>query len=273
MARKRERAKQNGGGLWETIKTIIYAVLIALVIRTFLYEPFSIPSGSMFPTLFVGDYVFVSKFSYGYSRHSFPWAAVPFDGRILEGAPDRGDIVVFKVPQDGWRDYIKRVVGVPGDRIQVVDGILHINDCPVRREEIGTWSFEASRRANGPTSAPSLRPRFMYRETFPTNGPQHRPGEPCDYADGHQHRILEARDNAVLDNTDVFVVPANHFFMMGDNRDNSSDSRASVGYVPAENLVGRADIIFYSTDYSARIWEIWRWWSATRFDRILRSLE
>lgn len=229
----------------ELFKTIIIAGAIALGFRSFLFEPFNIPSGSMVPTLLVGDYLFVSKFSYGYSRYSFPLGIVPFDGRIAEDAPERGDVVVFRQPTDVSIDFIKRVVGLPGDRIQVKDGILYINGEQVERTYVGKT------KARNATSVIDFR---VYEETFPN---------------GTKHYIQERSDNDSLDNTVEFTVLEDHYFMMGDNRDNSRDSRTpSVGMVPAENLIGKAQILFYSHDGSARFWEIWKWPLAIRFGRL-----
>ena len=239
--------EKETGGWMETIRTVIYAVLIALVVRTFAYEPFNIPSGSMLPTLLVGDYLFVSKFSYGYSHYSLPWSLPLFDGRIMAEEPERGDVAVFKLPSDGKTDYIKRLVGLPGDRIQVKQGILHINGEPVKRELVGT----VEGRYGAITE---------YIETLPN---------------GKQHRIWEESDDREYDNTGEFVVPPGHYFAMGDNRDHSLDSRAGhqpgssgVGFVPFENLIGRAEFLFFSHDGTARLWEVWRWPSAIRFGRI-----
>jgi signal peptidase I len=232
-------------GVLETIRTVIYAVLIAMVVRTFAYEPFNIPSKSMVPTLLVGDYLFVSKFSYGYSRFSLPFGLPLFEGRIWHEEPERGDVIVFKLPRDNDTDYIKRLVGLPGDTIQVIGGILHINGVPVERERVEDYDDDGVRVT-------------QYLETLP---------------EGMQHRIVERSDGAQNDNTPPFVVPAGHYFMMGDNRDNSLDSRVppeqgGVGFVPAENLIGRADILFFSTDGSASLWEVWKWPGAIRFARI-----
>lgn len=244
---------RSGGGLWETVKAIAYAILIALVIRSLLVEPFNIPSGSMKPTLLVGDYLFVSKYAYGYSRHSFPFGILPFDGRVWYTAPERGDVVVFKLPRDDSQDFIKRVVGLPGDSIQVIAGVLHVNGTAVDRERVA--DFEEA--AGGAVPSRSRR----YRETLPG---------------GTSHLILETRgDDAPLDNTGVFKVPRDHFFMMGDNRDGSSDSRnpmSGVGFVPKENLVGRAEFIFFSHDGSAHWWEVWKWPFAVRFGRLLNGV-
>ncbi len=232
-------------GVLETVRTVIYAVLIAMVVRTFAYEPFNIPSGSMIPTLLVGDYLFVSKFSYGYSRYSLPFGLPLFEGRIWAEEPERGDVIVFKLPRDNSTDYIKRLVGLPGDRVQMVGGVLHINGNPVGLQRIEDYDDGGLKVA-------------QYIETLPN---------------GVSHRILERSDSERYDNTPEYVVPAGHYFMMGDNRDNSQDSRVppefqGVGFVPAENLIGRADILFFSTDGSARIWEFWKWPTATRFSRI-----
>ena len=240
-------SKKKSGVFGETLRTVVYAVLIALGIRIFAYEPFNIPSGSMIPTLLIGDYLFVSKFSYGYSRYSLPLGLPLFDGRILNSEPERGDVAVFKLPKDNSTDYIKRIVGLPGDEIQVTGGILHINGTPVKRELMG--EAEVSGFAGGSSK---LR---EYIETLPN---------------GVQHRIWERSDRDPLDNTPVYKVPAGHYFAMGDNRDSSQDSRvqSSVGFVPFENLVGRAEFLFFSHDGSAAIWEFWKWPGAIRYGRI-----
>jgi signal peptidase I len=242
-------ASKKQEGFWETLRTVVYAILVALVIRTFLFEPFNIPSGSMIPTLLVGDYLFVSKFSYGYSRHSFPFSLMPFSGRIFEGAPRRGDVVVFKLPRDNKTDYIKRVIGLPGDTVRMQDGRLFINGNLVEREKVDDYVYRD-------TSGSLLR-SLQYKETLPG---------------GKVHLILEDGDNRRYDNTPEFKVPDGHYFMMGDNRDHSLDSRSDVGYVPAENLVGRAEFLFFSTDGSAAIWQIWRWPLATRFSRFFTGI-
>lgn len=245
-------SRKSSGGFWETLKTIVYAVLIAVGIRTVAFEPFNIPSASMVPTLLVGDYLFVSKFSYGYSRHSLPFGMPLFSGRILAAEPERGDVAVFKLPSDNSTDYIKRVVGLPGDRIQVVNGILNINGKAVERRRVDDYvsrdSFGNTRRAP------------QYVETLPN---------------GRTHSIIENDgDLSPTDNTPVYVVPPKHYFMMGDNRDNSQDSRYLdyVGYVPFENLVGRAEFLFFSTDGSAAIWELWKWPWAIRFARFFDGI-
>ena len=241
--------RKKSGGLGETIKTIVYAILIALFVRTVAFEPFNIPSGSMIPTLLVGDYLFVSKYSYGYSRHSLPLSLSLFDGRILEHQPQRGDVAVFKLPSDNRTDFIKRVVGLPGDRIQVRRGVLYINGEPCDLQKVEDF-VDRDRYGNTFRSA-------QFIETLPN---------------GKRHLVLELDDSSgPADNTMEYKVPPGHYFMMGDNRDNSQDSRYLnvVGYVPAENLVGRAEIIFFSTDGSAQLWEIWKWPSAIRWNRFL----
>ena len=240
-------SNKKSGGLWDTAKTIVYAVLIALVIRTVAFEPFNIPSGSMIPTLLVGDYLFVSKYSYGYSRHSLPLSLPLIPGRLFMSEPERGDVAVFKLPTDNKTDYIKRIVGLPGDRIQMKRGRLHVNGRMVARKRIEDFVFTDD---NG-----RIQRIAQFVETLPG---------------GREHRILELTDRGQLDDTRVFVVPRGHFFAMGDNRDNSLDSRVlgGVGFVPAENLVGRAEILFFSTNGAARLWEFWRWPASIRFARL-----
>lgn len=236
----------------EFFRTALYAVILALVIRTFLYEPFNIPSGSMLPTLEVGDYLFVYKPSYGYSRYSFPFGIAPIEGRALAALPERGDVVVFKLPSNPSVDYIKRLIGLPGDRIQVREGRLYINGNLVPREPVG---LETVREGGAQVTVMS------YIETLPG---------------GIMHRIYEESDEQPLDNTEEFTVPEGHYFMMGDNRDNSQDSRVQslVGFVPYENLVGRADRIFFSFDSGqAHMRRPWTWFSAIRYDRILNKIE
>jgi signal peptidase I len=243
--------KKSAGGVVDTVKTVVYAVLIALFVRTVAYEPFNIPSGSMVPTLLVGDYLFVSKFSYGYSRYSLPFGLPLFSGRIFFRPPERGDVAVFKLPTDNSTDYIKRIIGLPGDHIQMKAGNLYINDQLVPRKRIQDYLYQEG--------TGTVVPLAQYIETLPN---------------GRQHLIIKMGDNGPLDNTQVYDVPPGDYFMMGDNRDNSQDSRvlSAVGYVPAENLIGRAEFIFFSTDGSARLWEIWKWPFAIRYSRLFHGV-
>jgi signal peptidase I len=245
--------KKPTSELGETIRTIFFALIIALTFRSCAYQPFNIPSESMLPTLLVGDYLFVSKFSYGYSRYSFPGGLPLFDGRIFQGEVKRGDVVVFKLPRDGKTDYIKRVVGLPGDRIQVVNSVLTINGVPVKRERVNDFVID------DPNVSVHRVPQ--YRETMPN---------------GVSYMTLDLLGTIDKDNTPVYLVPPHNYFMMGDNRDNSADSRfprdEGVGYVPEENLIGKAEMIATSIDGRARIWEFWRWVSAVRFNRTFKII-
>jgi signal peptidase I len=236
-------------GFKELVKTVVYAVLIALAVRTFAYEPFSIPSGSMIPTLLVGDYLFVSKFSYGYSRYSLPLGLPLIPGRIFSSTPQRGDVAVFKLPSDNKTDYIKRIIGLPGDEVQVIEGVLHINNKPVKREPDGYYEIK-----NGSNN---VRRFNRYIETLPN---------------GVSHQIIEYSDDSYADNTPVYVVPEGHYFAMGDNRDSSKDSRfPGVGPIPFENLVGKAEFIFFSVDGNA--WKFWEWYRTLRIDRIFMGIK
>jgi signal peptidase I len=260
MAAKAEKA----GGILETVKTIIWAVVIAGVFRTLFFQPFWIPSGSMKDTLLIGDFLFVNKMAYGYSRYSCPFGLCPFSGRILGSEPQIGDVVVFRHPVAGT-DYIKRVVGLPGDRIQMLNGVLYINGRPAPQEPAG--QFIETYEKQGPTGSLPQCKNFgvplggdcvkdRYIETLPN---------------GVRHSILDIR-NTPLDDTPAYVVPEGHFFVMGDNRDNSTDSRVpqnagGVGFVPMENLIGRADRIMFSSAGRSLLF-FWTW----RADRFFKEI-
>lgn len=237
--------KRSESGLAEAVWVIIQAVLIAVVIRTLLFQPFNIPSGSMKGTLLVGDYLFVSKYSYGYTHYSMPFSPPLFSGRIFASMPHRGDVVVFRLPKDDTTDYIKRVIGLPGDHIQMINGVLHINGKAVKRQRVADFIDDE----NG-----GERVR-QWRETLPN---------------GVSYNTLDLQDNGPLDNTQEYVVPPGHYFMMGDNRDNSTDSRvlSAVGYVPFENLIGKAQIIFFSIGNGEPAWHIWSWPWSVRWGRL-----
>lgn len=244
---KSTEPSKPSGGMWDTIKTLFLAVVLALTFRTCAFEPFHIPSGSMKSNLLIGDYLFVSKFSYGYSRYSLPWylKQLPFQGRLFGEQPKRGDIIVFHPPKLPLMadPYIKRLVGMPGDKIQVKDAVLYINDKPLAKEFVDDWR-DAD---NGSTLG-------RFKETLP---------------EGKEILTLHEKNRGIqagfdAENTPEYVVPAGHYFMMGDNRDNSRDSRFPdpVNFVPEENLIGRADIILFS----------WGGESYLRWDRFFRAL-
>jgi signal peptidase I len=255
-AAAKPKAKQPESWV-ETVKTIFYALLIALVIRTFFFQPFNIPSGSMENTLLVGDYLFVEKFAYGYSRNSFPFRGWPvgglFHGRLFGSDPARGDVVVFKMPNqnspDYMQDFIKRVVGLPGDRIQMLNGVLYINGNAVPKTRVADYV--------GPDEFGVVRNIARYQETLPN---------------GKSYFVLDLVADSNEDNTPVFVVPPGHYFMMGDNRDNSDDSRMEVGFVPAEDLVGKAEFRFFSIDETAVWYEPWTWPFAVRYTRMFTGI-
>lgn len=233
----------------ELLTSFVAAVLLAVIFRSFAYEPFHIPSGSMKPTLLIGDYIFVSKFSYGYSKHSLPFGFDIFDDRVFKSKPERGDVAVFKLPEDTSINYIKRIIGLPGDTIQVLNGVLYINGKTVEQKKVKSFK---DRKSNG---------NFVlinhYVETLPN---------------GVSYSILDEQSNGSLDNTPPYLVPEGHYFMMGDNRDNSQDSRVlqSVGYVPEVNLVGKATIIFFSSE--SPFWKIWEWLRNFRTERLFESV-
>ncbi len=247
---KQKTAKPKSSFWLENMKTIVYAGLIAIFIRTVGFEPFNIPSGSMIPTLLVGDYLFVAKYSYGYSRFSLPFSPNLFKGRILSSVPRRGDVVVFKYPRDNSTDYIKRVIGLPGDRIQMRDGQLYINGAEVPRAAIGSYQTDD----NGVETEGR-----EYDEKLPN---------------GANHLLLKLTDEGPANNTQEYVVPPDHLFCMGDNRDNSADSRFmnAVGFVPMENLLGRAEFIFFSIRPEASLAQIWRWPVEIRWSRLLKII-
>ena len=253
-ATKPARKDSSGGNEFvEIVKTIVFALLIALVLRVFLFQPFTIPSASMQPNLYEGDYIVVTKWSYGYSKHSIPGSPDLFKGRILEQAPQRGDIVVFKLPSDNKTDYIKRVIGLPGDKIQMINNRLYLNGTIVPDVVLGQTE-EAD--AYGPRPVSRLSETLPGDKTFTIN--DFGPGFP-------------------LDNTELFTVPAGHYFMMGDNRDNSVDSRehperGGVGLVPAENLIGKAQIILFSWSPGASLWDPVSWFTKLRPSRFFTVL-
>ena len=233
----------------DTLKTVIYAILIAVFIRTVWFEPFKIPSGSMYPTLYVGDYLFVSKYTYGYSKHSLPLSVPLFEGRVWFDEPQRGDVVVFKFPQDNKTDFIKRVIGLPGDKIKLENGRLFINGKMVERDQIDDFI---------------LRDKFgnatryrQYIETLP---------------EGKQHKILEISDQGNYDDFAELEVPQGNYFMMGDNRDQSDDSRGNVGFVPAENLVGKARFLFFSHNDEDAWYKPWTWPKKIRWERLFNKI-
>ncbi len=267
MASAPDTRQKSEEGVWETVKVIVQALLIAFFVRTFLYQPFNIPSESMYPTLKVGDYLFVSKLSYGYGKYSFDFSfggfgqtwisccPVDFPGRVvLPDAPQRGDVAVFKLPTNTEIDYIKRVIGLPGDRIQMKVGVLHINGAAIPKVPVEDY---IDREVEGVGDGRGVK---QFEETLPN---------------GVKYKVLDTDDNTGEDdNTEVYIVPEGHYFMMGDNRDNSQDSRYQnvVGYVPIENYVGRADIIFFSISRGTTLWEVWKWPLEIRWSRFLNLL-
>jgi signal peptidase I len=241
------KAGKKKNELLETIIVIVEALIIALLFRTFLYQPFSIPTASMQQTLMIGDYFLANKWSWGFGKYSFP-IALPFNGRIMGSEPKRGDVAVFR-NEITSEDYIKRVIGLPGDRIQMKAGRLYINGTMVERELVGTAKDTDSYMTTVEVN--------VYTETLPN---------------GVKHTIQEISDNEALDNTAEYVVPSGHYFMMGDNRDRSADSRVlgQVGYVPWDNLIGKAELRFFSIKDNRPPWALWEWPANVRWDRMFQ---
>ena len=235
----------------ENSKTLLYALLIALIIRSVLFQPFYIPSSSMEPNLLVGDRLFVSKYSYGYSRHSLPFSPKIYDKRIMSKNPERGDVIVFKTPADNRTDYIKRLIGLPGDIIQIINEDLYLNNQVVKKIKIQDSGIIRC--------GDEILPVNFYKEILP-NGKEY---------------IAVYRKDGSMKNTSKFIVPENHFFFLGDNRDCSKDSRylTSVGYVNFNNLVGKAQVIFFSNDITVgSFFKIWKWNKSLRFNRFFKRI-
>ena len=235
----------------DNIKTIFYALIIALIIRTFLFQPFYIPSSSMEPSLLVGDRLFVSKYSYGYSRHSLPFSPKIYNNRIFGKLPKRGDIIVFKTPADNRTDYIKRLIGLPGDTVQIINRDLYLNDAKIEKESIkNTTKINCGNEI--------IKANF-FKETLP-NGKKY---------------VSVYRKEGTMVNTDKFVVPEDHYFFMGDNRDCSKDSRflSSVGYVNINNLVGKAQLVFFSNEKKkGSLLKFWKWNETIRIKRFFKKI-
>ena len=235
----------------DNLKTIFYALIIAVLIRSLFLQPFYIPSSSMEPNLLVGDRLFVTKYSYGYSKHSFPFSPPFFTGRIFSSKPSRGDVIVFKTPADNRTDYIKRLIGLPGDTIQFIDGDVYINDNQILKTII---------IKNDQVSCGNKKMSVNTFEEILTNGKKY---------------LSSYRKDFSFKNSDLFTVPANHYFFLGDNRDCSKDSRflTSVGYVHENNLVGKAQFIFFSSDYKIGYFlEFWKWHKSIKFDRFFKRI-
>jgi len=242
---------KDKNSLSELLKTLMVAGTIAILFRSIFFEPFNIPSGSMIPTLLVGDYLFVSKYSYGYSKYSFPFGFVPIEQRVFDNSPKRGDVIVFRKPGDESIDYIKRLVALPNDTIQVKKGILFVNGKMAKRNK---------------TNIGIMKNIYGEEKIFTQYQEQ--------FADSNEHFIIESSDTNPFDDTIEFKVPKDNFFFMGDNRDNSLDSRTpEVGFVPKINLIGKAQIIFFSHNSSASFFEFWKWHQSIRFSRIGKAIE
>ena len=240
------KSKENS--IFSNLKSIGLAVFIALLIRSFVAEPFNIPSGSMKPNLLVGDFIFVTKWSYGYSKHSLPFSIPLIPKKIFSNIPNRGDIVVFKTPEDNRTDYIKRVIGLPGDKIRVTNGEIYLNENKILRKKLNDF-IDNDKNA------------FIKRIR-----------KYLEYHDDLTFEVLDIMDDGIADNTKLFLVPEGHFFVMGDNRDNSQDSRfKTVGFIPIENLVGKARFIFFSLENS-RFLQIWKWPKSIRGNRIFKKI-
>jgi signal peptidase I len=241
----------NSLGFKEAVVVCAWALVLFFAFRAFAFQQFHIPSGSMKPTLLVGDSLAVSKFVYGYSRYSLPLSLPLFSGRVFAGEPSRGDVVVFRLPRNDSEDRIKRIVGLPGDRVRMVGGALHLNDVPVKRERLEDVidTDEVAGRA-------VIVKRW--RETLPN---------------GVSYVTLDLFNDGDADDTEVFIVPPGHYFMMGDNRDASNDSRFSeVGFVPFENIVGQAKIIYFSIGGGIPAWQVWNWPASLRFHRVFMTV-
>ena len=241
----------NWNIILDNLKTLLYALIIAIIIRSLLIQPFYIPSSSMEPNLLIGDRLFVTKYSYGYSKHSFPFSPPLFQGRLMFNEPKRGDVIVFKTPADNRTDYIKRLIGLPGDNIRFIDSNLYINNREIIKSKISDTDeiFCGGRKINVITFNEKLSNDKDYKSVYLKNFP--------------------------YQNSDVFKVPEDHYFFLGDNRDCSKDSRflSSVGYVHKDNIVGKAQFIFFSSDRSkGSIFSIWKWNKSLRLDRFFKTI-
>jgi signal peptidase I len=246
LKKKISKDEESFSGVFlENVKIFFEAVIVALIIRSFIFEPFHIPSGSMRDTLLEGDFIFVTKYSYGYSKYSFPLALVPFEDRIFFAEPERGDVIVFRLPNNPSINYIKRLVALPGDEVQVKNGVLYVNDQEFKQTPNGF--YEDSNMGN----------IMRFKETN---------------LEGRNYNILNYVDNSLKDNTSKFIVPKDKYFFMGDNRDNSMDSRfmTKVGFVPRENLIGKARFIFMSSENS--LLKFWKLPQSIRFERIFQKI-